>query len=469
MSNAMDPSGQDGLLEQAKIGSLTRDEVELWNSSSLGSRGVSDLANMTPLAFAESIVSASAWPTRDLDVMPSAKLLRAAAVAAMETLDEVRNNPRAPCWRCGGPRSSDEEFADDYPASGEQRGQRQVSGVIVTGPTAFDRLLQYPGLFSTQLEGYYPQLFSKNLKVAVDEGPISKRHMLSISANAVSTRRGGVAANICYGMTQVGVKPTLLSAVGADCDHYLSFLRSTGVDTEFVSVFEREHTPRFDCVTDEDYMQVATFYEGASALESSLSLGKVVDSLEDVKLVLITSAETRAMLRHAHEARERGIPFVVSPSMRLRQGLFNRDQLRELIDGARYLIHNPYEGRLVERTTEWSGDQILQRVGSRITTMGKHGVVVESREHRVEASAAIARHPVDPAGVGDAFRSGFFAGVLHELSPGDCARLGCVMSTLALDVVGTQEYVAGPDEIVKRWSESYRDGSEEEVAQVLFG
>lgn len=469
MPNAMGPSGQDGWLDQDKAGSLTRDELELWNRSSLGSSGVTDLANMTPLAFAESIVSASAWPAQDLDVMPPAKLLRAAAVAAMETLDEVRNNPRVPCWRCGGARSSDEDFTDDYSGSGEQGGQRQISGIVVTGPTAFDRLLQYSGLFSAQLEGYYPQLFTKNLKAAVDEGPISKRHMLSISANDVSTRRGGVAANICYGMTRVGVKPTLLSAVGVDCEHYLSFLRSAGVDTEFVSVFEREHTARFDCVTDEDHMQVATFYEGASALESSLSLGKVVDSLGDVQLILITSAETRAMLRHAREARERGVPFVVSPSMRLRQGLFNRDQLRELIDGACYLIHNPYEGRLVERTTEWSGDQILQRVASRITTMGKHGVVVESRGHCVKSSAAIARHPVDPAGVGEAFRAGFFAGVLHELSVGDCARLGCVMSTLALDVVGAQGYVAGPDEIVKRWSESYRDGSEEEVARVLFG
>ncbi|MGH3907298.1 MAG: hypothetical protein ACRDTE_24450 [Pseudonocardiaceae bacterium] len=99
------------------------------------------------------------------------------------------------------------------------------------------------------------------------------------------------------------------------------------------------------------------------------------------------------MLRHAQEARERGILFVVSPTMRLRQVLFNREQLRELIEGSRYVIHNPYERQLVERTTEWSAGQILERVGSRITTMDKLGVVVESRGRRVESSAAIARHP----------------------------------------------------------------------------
>lgn len=467
MPNPMDFSGRDSWLEDARRCSLTRDEEELWKSSSLGSKGATDLASMTPPAFADSIVSATSWPS-SLDVMSSAKLLRAAAVAAMETLDAARNSPGAPCWRCGDPRLPDVDLADYYPMSVEQRGQHRVAGVIVTGATAFDRLLQYSGLFSAQLEGY-PKLFSKNLGAATEKGPTGKRNTLSISANAVSMRRGGVAANICYGMAQVGIRPTLLSAVGADCDEYLAFLRSMSVDTEFISVFEREHTPRFDCIIDEDYMQVATFYEGASAHESSLSLGAVVDKMEGAKLVLITSAETRAMLRHAQEARERGIPFVVSPTMRLRQGLFNREQLRELIEGARYLIHNSYERKLIERTTEWSDDQILERVGSRITTMGKHGVVVESRGRRVESSTAVARHPVDPTGVGDAFRSGFFGGVLHELSLVDSARLGCVMSSLALDVVGTQEYVATPDEIVKRWSESYRDGSEEEIAQVLFG
>ncbi len=467
MSNPMDFSSQDSWLEHARRCSLTHDEEELWKSSSLGSKGVTDLASMTPLTLAESIVSATSW-SPSLDVMSSAKLLRAAAVAAMETLDAARNSPGSSCWRCGDPRVPDVDLADYYPMSADQRGKGRVAGVVVTGATAFDRLLQYSGLFSAQLEGY-PQVFTKNPGPAVDKGSMSKRNMLSISANAVSTRRGGVAANICYGMAQVGIKPTLLSAVGADCDEYLDFLRRLGVDTEFISVFEREHTPHFDCITDEDHMQVATFYEGASAHESSLSLGAAIDQLEGIKLVLITSAETKAMLRHAQEARERGIPFVVSPTMRLRQGLFNREQLRELIEGARYLIHNPYERQLVERTTEWSEDQILERVGSRITTMGKRGVVVESRGRRVESSAAIARHPVDPTGVGDAFRSGFFGGILHQLSLGDSARLGCVMSSLALDVVGTQEYLATPEEIIKRWSESYRDGSEEEVAQVLFG
>lgn len=78
---------------------------------------------------------------------------------------------------------------------------------------------------------------------------------------------------------------------------------------------------------------------------------------------------------------------------------------------------------------------------------------MESRGQCVEPSAAIARYPVDPTGVGEAFGSAS-SRVFSMNSLEDSVRLGCVMSSLALDVVGTQEYVATPDEIVKRWSES---------------
>lgn len=328
--------------------------------------------------------------------------------------------------------------------------------------------MKYPGLFSAQL-ALPPHQFERNLRRAVGDELAKDRRMLSIIANTVSTRHGGIAANICYGMAQLAIHPTLVSAVGSDCDPYLEQLEKIGIDTRCVRVFGGECTPRFDCVTDEDHNQIATFYEESSVHQVELSLSESVERVGGAELVLITSAETKAMLRHTAEARALGLPFVADPSQRLRQGLLSREQLHDLIDGAAYLIHNTFERRLLEETTGWSSEDVLHRVGCRITTMAAGGAVVETADTRVEVTAAVARHPVDLTGVGDAFRSGFFGGLLHGLSLEHSARLGCVMSACVLDVVGTQEYWADADELIKRWRESYEDGSAEKISRVVFG
>ena len=76
-------------------------------------------------------------------------------------------------------------------------------------------------------------------------------------------RRGGVAANIAFGMGQLGLRPVLVGAVGADFADYRSWLERHGVDCDSVHVSEIAHTARFVCTTDDDMCQIASFYAGA--------------------------------------------------------------------------------------------------------------------------------------------------------------------------------------------------------------
>ncbi|MFD6347399.1 PfkB family carbohydrate kinase, partial [Streptomyces roseolus] len=120
--------------------------------------------------------------------------------------------------------------------------------IAVTGSIATDHLMSFPGRFTDQL-------------IADRLEQVS----LSFLADRLDVRRGGVAANIAFGLGRLGLAPCLIGAVGADFAEYGAWLRAAGVDTDSVRISETLHTARFVCTTDEAQNQIATFYAGAMA------------------------------------------------------------------------------------------------------------------------------------------------------------------------------------------------------------
>ena len=173
-----------------------------------------------------------------------------------------------------------------------------------------------------------------------------------------------------------------------------------------------------------------------------------------------------AMERHTQEARERGFAFVADPSQQLAR--MSGEEVRQLIDGAAYLLTNDYEKELLESKTGLSDAAVLDRVGVRITTLGKDGVSITGRDiEPIRVPVAREVHAYDPTGVGDGFRAGFFAGRSWGLDLERSAQVGTLVATLVLETVGTQEYVIRTDEFLKRLAESYDDAAAEEVGQHL--
>src|SRR5438128_3970486 len=78
---------------------------------------------------------------------------------------------------------------------------------------------------------------------------------LSFLVTELDVRRGGVAANISFGMAGLGLRPLLVGAVGSDWIDYRSWLERHGVDCSAVRVSELRHTARFICTTDVDPAQ----------------------------------------------------------------------------------------------------------------------------------------------------------------------------------------------------------------------
>ena len=86
---------------------------------------------------------------------------------------------------------------------------------------------------------------------------------LSFLVDDLAIRRGGVAANIAFGLGLLGLRPLLVGTVGAEFEDYRRWLEDHGVSTAAVRTSLLHHTARFVCTTDEDGNQIGSFYAGA--------------------------------------------------------------------------------------------------------------------------------------------------------------------------------------------------------------
>lgn len=295
------------------------------------------------------------------------------------------------------------------------------------------------------------------------------RISLSFLVDTLDVHRGGVAANIAFGMGSLGLRPLLVGAVGSDFDmDYRPWLEEHGVDTRLLHTSVAHHTARFVCTTDSDHNQLASFYPGAMSEAREIELQAIAESVGPLDLVVISPNDPQAMVRHTRECRERGFSFVADPSQQVAR--MDGDDIRELVDGAAYLFSNDYERALIEQKTDWSSDEILDRVGVRITTVGADGVRIERKgEAEVHVPVVEPEEQADPTGVGDAFRAGFLAGLSWGLPLERCAQVGSLLATHTLETIGTQEYVLNRERFLERLTKAYGDDVTADVEPHIHG
>lgn len=321
--------------------------------------------------------------------------------------------------------------------------------IAITGSVATDHLMTFPGLFNDSLMA--DQLHNVSLSFLV---------------NDLQIRRGGVAANICFGMGVLGGNPLLVAAVGSDFAEYKKWLETHGVNCEYVHVSKTAHTARFMCTTDQEQNQIASFYPGAMSESGELELTEIAKKVDGLGLVLIGADDPAAMRKHTLACKALGVPFVADPSQQLPR--LDGPQTIDVIDGATYLFNNEYEATLIEQRTGWSSDEVLQHVGVRITTLGKNGARITSRDG-LDITVPVAQEKVikDPTGVGDAFRAGFLMGLGWGLELQRCAEVGSLLATYVIETVGTQEFELDKNEFIERLGQAYGKDCAQDVASHL--
>jgi adenosine kinase len=316
--------------------------------------------------------------------------------------------------------------------------------LAITGSIATDHLMTFPGRFVEQL------MPDKLDKIA-----------LSFLVDTLEIKRGGVAANIAFGLGCLGLRPLLVGTAGSDFAEYRDWLERHGVDTSEVRESASQHTARFVGTTDTDMNQIASFYPGAMSEDRNIDLSYL---RERVDLVLIGASDPDAMLAFTKQCVANQIPFAADTSWQLAR--LDGDQVRTLMAGADYLFCNEYEATLTQHKSGWNPAELTEQVGVQVTTLGAKGARIDrAGQEPIFIPAVPGVAPAEPTGAGDAFRSGFLAAVSWGLSLERAGQLGNIVAVHALESTGPQEYELRPDALAARVAAAYGEEAAAEIAE----
>jgi adenosine kinase len=300
--------------------------------------------------------------------------------------------------------------------------------IIVSGSLAYDRIMNFPGHFADHI---LPE----------------KIHVLNVAfqVDGIKEKFGGTAGNIAYALMLMGHNPIISASIGHDYQKYFAWLTQNGICTDHIRIVEDEFTAGAYITTDKADNQITGWNPGAMKWSSELDF----DRLDPVQtLMIISPGNLEDMAGYPRACRDRGIDYIFDPGQSL--PMWEPARLIEAIDGCRILIVNDYELELVMGKTGVGKRELLGKAGTVITTLGDRGSQVLTRDAEFSISAVRASRVYDPTGAGDAYRGGMISGLIQKKPIEECARMGSVCASFAVECYGTQEYSFTPAEFNER-------------------
>lgn len=289
---------------------------------------------------------------------------------------------------------------------------------LLSGSFAYDSILLHTGHFHARI---LPEALAR-LNVA-------------FGVNAVEEAFGGTGGNIAYNASLLGQRPLLVGALGRDGDRYRAHLKKHGLNASTL-VQSSEATAHAWILTDSLNNQITAFHPGAMATPPD-----VPAETPDWWLLSPNHVGNTAAL--AKRGLAAGKQILFDPGQALPGFLEGHAEailpLSELLANAHGLFVNDYEGELLcERTGKPLEHWVQADNHFVICTRGGQGLDLYTAQGREHFDVAPANVIVDPTGCGDALRAGFLYGLTQGWTLPDCARLGAVMGSFAIECAGGQ-------------------------------
>lgn len=306
--------------------------------------------------------------------------------------------------------------------------------ILVTGSLAFDQIMDFPGKFADHIMP-------------------DKIHTLNISFLVHEMRKGfgGTAGNIAYTLSLLGIKVAVMGIVGGDFASYREFLEKNEIDVSYIKSVINLYSSSAYGITDSFDNQIWGFYTGADSLSDNLSIKDVEKKID---FGIVAPHNPRAMIKYSKEYQELGIPYLFDPGMQL--PWFTKEDLLEAFKGAKIIIGNDYEVSVMEKKTgikslgDFSSDGKII-----ITTLGGKGSKITIDGKEIMIRSAKPRSVSDPAGAGDAYRSGFLAGFMRGLSPVICGQMGSLAAVYTVEKYGTTTHKYTIEDFQRRYRENF--------------
>lgn len=261
-------------------------------------------------------------------------------------------------------------------------------------------------------------------------------HILNVSFLVPELRReyGGCAGNIAYNLKLLGGNPLIMATVGKDFTPYSQWLTYCGIAQDYIQVLDEHFTAQAYITTDIDDNQITAFHPGAMSFAHERS----VPAREGIRLGMISPDGKEAMISHAAQFVEAGIPFIFDPGQGM--PMFDGAELLALVEQATWITLNDYEAQLMQERTGLSIEELATRVEALVVTRGSQGSHIHVDQRVIDIPPARPSAVLDPTGCGDAYRAGLVYGLLEGLDWETTGRIASLMGAVKVETYGTQNH-----------------------------
>ncbi len=278
----------------------------------------------------------------------------------------------------------------------------------------------------------------------VDEMPVANT---STPVNGKEIKYGGTGANIAKAAADLDVPVRLASFVGGDFpEDFNKNLQDAGVDLSDMMVSEEQRTPTCWIISDQEQGQMALIDQGAMAYLGEMPVP--LDTVNNCDIIHIGTGSPEYYQRVMKAASDRTIVF--DPAQELRY-VYTPEIFKNMLKMSDYFFCNQGE---YEIALEYIGgnepEDVLDHIDVLIVTRGKEGSILYAEGCIENIPAYTPNKVVDPTGAGDAYRSGFYAGLYRNLSLKECCKAASARASFAVEYPGPQEGCVTWDMVLKR-------------------
>jgi sugar/nucleoside kinase (ribokinase family) len=263
----------------------------------------------------------------------------------------------------------------------------------------------------------------------------------------MKTFYGGAAANVAVVAANLGVKSSLVSAVGNDFvgSEYQKKIEDLFIDITGMILIEDEKTPTAFVITDSNNDQISYFYWGAATyFKESNPPVKIITNARAVHLATGDPSFNRKCGELAH-----GFGKLISFDPGQDLHMYSSEELKDVLKMVDILFGNHHEINRILQIIKMDIDE-LRRFGPNIVvkTVGKDGSVVYADEKiRIDA---VHTKTLDPTGAGDSYRAGFLKAYLNGESLEVSGNFASAVASYVVEAEGCQTNVPNYDMVIER-------------------
>lgn len=264
---------------------------------------------------------------------------------------------------------------------------------------------------------------------------------------------GGAAANVSIVASKMGLKTSLISAVGGEfkTSQYYNEFKKNDIDIDSMIVIEEESTPTAFVLTDKNNDQTSYFYWGAGKYFKDAKIPE--KTIENNKMIHLATGDPDFNWKCSIESKKQEKLVSFDPGQDL--CMYSDKILKDVIENTSILFGNHHE---IKRITEILNKDIneLIELGPQIIvkSCGEQGSIIYTKDNKIEVDA-ILKPSIDPTGAGDSYRASFLTRYINGYELEECAKFASSVSSFIVEKLGCQTNIPSFDMAIERMEDFY--------------